>query len=135
MLQERWKRIRVSWPLVYVVDDDESVLRALGRLLRSAHFRVELFASAQEFLNRRCPGGVCLVLDVKMPGMTGLELQQRLASTDPALPVVVISGHRDEGVREQALADGASAFFFKPFEDRMLLDAIQRSMGGGHPDL
>ena len=93
-------------PLIYVVDDDASMRRALERLLRSANFRVEAFSSAHEFLGRRRPGGGCLLLDVRMPGMTGLELQQRLVSTEPGLPVILVTAHASERSRQQALAAG-----------------------------
>jgi FixJ family two-component response regulator len=119
--------------LVYVVDDDESMRRALDRLLRSADFRTEVFASAQGFLVRSRPGGACLVLDVRMPGMTGLELQKRLASTRPDLPVVLITAYATEALRQQALASGASAFLTKPFEDSELLQAVERAIKGNWP--
>lgn len=120
-------------PFVYVVDDDESMRNALRRLLRSAGLRADVFASAQEFLDRSRPGGGCLVLDVRMPGMTGLELQKRLASTRPDLPVVLITAYATEALRQQALAAGASAFLTKPFEDRELLQAVERAIEGVRP--
>jgi len=120
-------------PLIYVVDDDASMRRALERLLRSANFRVEVFSSAHEFLGRRRPGGGCLLLDVRMPGMTGLELQQRLVLTQPDLPVVLITAHGNERLRHRALESGASAFLQKPFEDRELLEAVERAIGGARP--
>ena len=120
-------------PLIHVVDDDASMRRALERLLRSANFRVEVFSSAHEFLGRRRPGGGCLLLDLRMPGMTGLELQQRLVSTDPGLPVILITAHATERSRQQALAAGASGVLNKPFEDRELLEAVERAIGGARP--
>ena len=102
--------MRLSDPVVFVVDDDEAVRDSLSMLMRSVGLAVETYPSALEFLDRSRPGGACLVVDVRMPGMTGLELQQRLASTRPDLPVVVITGHGNERVRREALAGGASAF-------------------------
>lgn len=119
--------------LVYVVDDDDSMRRALDRLLRSAGLKTEVFASAQEFLDQSRPGGACIVLDVRMPGMTGLELQQRLAATQPGLPVVLITAYASDALRRQALAAGASAFLRKPFEDCELLEAVTRAIGGSRP--
>lgn len=119
--------------LVYVVDDDESMRRALDRLLRSAGLGVAAFASALEFLNRSPPGGACLVVDVRMPGMTGLELQRRLASSRPDLPVVVITAHGNERLRQEALAGGASAFLNKPFCRSELLDAVEQAIAGARP--
>ena len=116
--------------LVYVVDDDESMCTALGRLLRSAGLEVTAFASAREFLDRSRPGGVCLVVDFRMPGMSGLELQRRLASTRPDLPVIVITAHANERLRQEALAGGASAFLRKPFRERELLDAVEQAIAG-----
>ena len=114
--------------LVYVVEDDESMRRALGRLLRSAGLEVAAFASALEFLDRSRPGGACLVADVRMPGMTGLELQQHLASTRPGLPVVVITGHGNERLRQEALAGGAAAFLDKPVCRHDLVDAVEQAI-------
>lgn len=111
-------------PLVYVVDDDESMRRALERLLRSAGFGVQLFASSEEFLQRSRPDGACLVTDVRMPGMTGMELQRHLVLAQPELPTILITAHESERARQQALADGAAAFLRKPFDDRQLLEAV-----------
>ena len=119
--------------LVYVVDDDESMCTALDRLLRSAGLGVATFASALEFLDESRPGGACLVVDVKMSGMTGLELQQRLASTRPDLPVVVITAYGSERLRQDALAGGASAFLRKPFRESELLDAVEQAIAGARP--
>lgn len=110
---------------IFVVDDDESVRRALKRLIKSSGLKVETFASAREFLkhggHRR--SGI-LVLDVRMPGMSGLELKNQLTALGAEIPVIFITAHEDAQVTEMALVDGAVAFLQKPFDDRTLLDAI-----------
>lgn len=114
---------------VYVVDDDESVREGLSSLLRSAGFRVELFSSAQAFLDRPgdpCPG--CLVLDVSLPGLSGLELQARLAGRQAALPIIFITGHGDIPMSVRAMKAGAAEFLTKPFSDRVLLDAVELAL-------
>jgi FixJ family two-component response regulator len=114
---------------VYVVDDDESVREGLSSLLRSAGFRVELFPSAQAFLERPgdpCPG--CLVLDVNLPGLSGLELQTRLADRQAALPIIFITGHGDIPMSVRAMKAGAAEFLTKPFSDRVLLDAVEQAI-------
>ena len=110
---------------IFVVDDDEPVLKALKRLIRSAGFNVETFSSAQEFLKWDCgekPG--LLVLDVRMPEMSGFELQKRLASSGSKMPIIFITAHEDMKARKLAMEAGAVAFLQKPFEDQALLDAI-----------
>ncbi len=112
-------------PVVYVVDDDPSVLKSLERLLRSGGYEVMTFATAREFLDfqpRDAPG--CLILDVKMPELGGLELQQRLAATDIAFPIIFVTGHGTVPMSVQAMKAGAVDFLQKPFLDRDLLDAI-----------
>jgi FixJ family two-component response regulator len=121
--------MRQAGQTVSVIDDDESVRRALGRLIRSFGWNVETFASAEEFLapgEHRAPA--CLVLDLRMPGMSGLELQERLAAAGRHIPVVFITGHPDESARRAALAAGAVEFLRKPFDDRVLLDAVARAL-------
>ena len=110
---------------VRVVDDDTSVREALGSLLRSAGFAVETFASAQEFLARPpsdLPG--CLVLDVRLPGLSGLDLQQRMAELNIEMPIVFITGHGDIPMTVRAMKAGAVDFLAKPFRDQDLLDAV-----------
>ncbi len=123
---------------VYIIDDDPSVRRALERLTQSAGFEARGFATGSEFLAAERAGGpACVVLDLRLPDMHGLELQRRLARTDPGLPVVVVTGYGDDLTRRQALAAGAAAFLPKPFDDQMLLDAIRRALAGpngAHPD-
>ena len=123
---------RSAPPLVLVVDDDPSVRKALQRLFRSAAYPVETFASAAEFLAYDVPAGAaCLVLDIRMPGISGLDLQQQLAATRPELPIVVITGHADAETRQRALAGGAVAVLYKPFDDQALLDAVARAIVRG----
>jgi FixJ family two-component response regulator len=118
-----------SVPTVFVVDDDAPVRDALKLLLRSVGHRVEAFASAQEFLDAYHddrPG--CLVLDVRMPGMSGLELQERLNERHAILPIIFITGHGDVPMAVEALQAGALDFLQKPFRDQELLDRIARAL-------
>jgi len=111
--------------IVFVVDDDESVCKALNRLIRSAGYEARVFTSALEFLNQDyqdTPG--CLILDVRMPIITGLELQKKLVTSGSKIPIIFMSAHEDIKAKEQALQSGAVAFLQKPFEDQILLDVI-----------
>ncbi len=123
---------------VLVVDDDPAVRKALHRLIRAAGYRVESLADAAAYLARPpTPPPACLVLDIRMPGMNGLELQSAIAGTSRALPLVFITGHGGEDIRSQALASGAVDVLFKPLEASTLLAAIGRALersratGGG----
>lgn len=110
---------------IFVVDDDESVRKALKRLIKSAGFRVETFALAREFLHyahRESPG--VLVLDVRMPGMSGLELQKQLVASGSKTPIIFITAHEDIQAHTLAMEAGAVAFLQKPFDDQKLFDAI-----------
>src|SRR5882672_7222187 len=111
--------------LVAVVDDDESVRMAIQSLLRSLGFRVELFASAETFLDARPDGIGCLILDVRLPGMSGLDLQRQLAAAGGGPPIVFISAHADPIAQRQALSAGALAFLRKPFPATALIDAVR----------
>jgi FixJ family two-component response regulator len=112
-------------PLISVVDDDDSVREALESLLRSAGFKAEVFASAEQFLNSdRAREVDCLIVDVRMPGMNGLELQRRLAAGGSRVPIVFITAHGDELARAHALRAGAVAFLRKPFSEQALLNAV-----------
>jgi FixJ family two-component response regulator len=116
-------------PIVFVVDDDQSVREALSSLIRSTGLRVDTFASAQEFLRLQRPDvPACLVLDVRMPGLGGLELQRELAQTGQSLPIVFITGHGDIPMTVRAMKAGAVDFLPKPFRDQDLLDAIAHSL-------
>jgi FixJ family two-component response regulator len=115
--------------LVFVVDDDAPMRESLQNLLRSVGLRVEAFASAQEFLSSPRPDVPgCLVLDVRLPGLSGLELQQRLAEVDRDIPIIFITGHGDIPMTVQAMKAGAVEFLPKPFRDQALLDAIQQAL-------
>jgi FixJ family two-component response regulator len=114
-------------PVVYVVDDDPSVRKALERLFRSAGHDAMTFASALEFLDFSHPDAPgCLVLDIKMPKLSGLELQERLAEKGIFFPIIFITGHGTVPASVRALKAGAMDFLQKPFEDRELLDAVRR---------
>jgi FixJ family two-component response regulator len=121
----------VNDPAVYVVDDDESVRRAIARLIRSAGIDVRVFASGEEFLEAAPPvEKACLVLDVRMPGMSGLELHQKLREQGLDIPVIFVTAYDSEEVRTQARIGGASACFRKPVDDSALLDAIAWAVSG-----
>lgn len=112
--------------VVYVVDDDPSVRNGLPRLLRSAGFNVEVFASADDFLAGEPPAeGGCLVLDVKMPGLSGLDLQKTLGRAEYSLPIIFMTGHGDIPMSVRAMKEGAVDFLAKPLDGRALLDAIR----------
>jgi FixJ family two-component response regulator len=115
--------------IVFVVDDDLSVREALGSLIRSAGLKVETFASAQEFLARpRADMPSCLVLDIRLPGLSGLELQKRMAEVNIEIPIIFITGHGDVPTTVQAMKAGAVEFLTKPFRDEDLLEAIQQAI-------
>ena len=111
---------------VYVVDDDESIRRALKRLLRSVGYHALTFASAEEFLEFTPePGEGCLVLDIHLPGMTGLDLQEKLASRGTDYPVIIMTAYDNPQWQERAKRAGAVAYLRKPFHEQSLLDAIR----------
>jgi FixJ family two-component response regulator len=113
---------------VAVIDDDESVRKALRRLLRAANLDADTFASGRDFLDSlaaQLPD--CIVLDLHMPGMNGLDVQQQLARDGLKVPIVVITGHDEPQARAQCLSAGAAAFLRKPLDDKALLDAIHRA--------
>jgi FixJ family two-component response regulator len=116
-------------PLVFVVDDDISIREALSGLIRSAGLRVETFSSSEEFLRRDKPGvPACLVLDIRLPKMSGLELQRELAAADNPIPIIFITGHGDIPMSVRAIKAGAVEFLPKPFRNQDLLDAIQQAI-------
>ena len=115
--------------LIAIVDDDASVCEALESLLKSIGFQAASFTSARSFLDSpQFPNVSCVVLDVSMPTMDGLELQRRLVATHP-IPIIFITAHRDEKTREQALRAGAIRFLYKPFSEEVLIDALHSALG------
>jgi FixJ family two-component response regulator len=123
--------VNATGPLVYLVDDDAAALRAFARLLQAWGYRVRTFASAQEFLeafeeDTAVPD--CLLLDVHMPGLSGVELQAHLRRGDQSLPVVFLSGHLDAALRTGALSAGAVDFLQKPIDAEDLLRAVERAV-------
>jgi FixJ family two-component response regulator len=116
-------------PLIAVVDDDAAIREAVQSLLRSVGLRAEGFASAQDFLQSgRLQDTACLIVDVRMPRMSGLELQQQLTTAQCPIPVVFITAHGDAETRTRALRAGAVAFLDKPFSDEALLRAVQTAL-------
>jgi FixJ family two-component response regulator len=116
-------------PVVFVVDDDPSVRRAIKRLVESVGLRAELFGSAQEFLYSERPDAAsCLVLDIRLPGISGLDFQRELAEANIHTPIVFITAHGDIPMTVRAMKAGAVEFLTKPFRDQDLLDAIQQSL-------
>jgi FixJ family two-component response regulator len=116
-------------PVVFIVDDDASVRRSIQDLLSSVALRSEAFATPQEFLacqRADCPG--CLVLDVRLPGMSGLDFQRALAEAGVSLPIIFITGHGDVPMSVRAMKSGAVEFLMKPFRTQELLDAIQQAL-------
>jgi FixJ family two-component response regulator len=138
---------KTAGPIVFVVDDDASVREALSSLIRSIGLRIEAFASAREFLarvahpaedermagrqflRRKSPDApACLVLDVRLPGLSGLDLQRELAKANSHIPIIFITGHGDIPMSVRAMKAGAAEFLTKPFRDQDLLDAIQQAI-------
>lgn len=118
-----------SHSTVFIVDDDTSIRNGLARLIRSEGMEVELFESAQQFLKRDTPGGPsCLVLDVQMPGLNGLELQQEIIAQGTTTPIIFITGHGDIPMSVKAMKAGAVDFLSKPFLDDELLKAIETAL-------
>ncbi len=116
--------------VVAVVDDDSAVRKAVGRLLKSAGFDALTFASAHEFLRASRQGDVaCVILDLKMPDIDGLDLQARIKESNSMMPTVFITAHADPASEAQAKAAGARAFLHKPFEDQALFDAVRAAIG------
>jgi len=116
-------------PRVFVVDDDEPVRRSLGRLLHTAGYEVELLAGAAAYLARAVPTRpACLLLDMRMPGMGGVELQHRILGTAHDVPIIFITAHGDEGLRRALLRTGAVDVLFKPLDADVLLEAIARAL-------
>jgi FixJ family two-component response regulator len=118
-------------PVVFIVDDDASVRRSIQDLLSSVALQSKGFATPQEFLDSKridCPG--CMILDVRLPGMSGLDFQRELAKAGVALPIIFITGHGDVPMTVQAMKSGAVEFLMKPFRPQELLDAVQHALDG-----
>jgi len=122
-------------PLIAVVDDDASVCRSLKRLLQAVAMEAETFSSGKEFLDRMETVPTfhpdCVVLDVHMPAMGGLEVQQRLAAFAEPIAVIFITAHDEEKLRDQALKSGAIAFLHKPFEDHLFIRTLEEALKKG----
>jgi FixJ family two-component response regulator len=115
--------------VIFIVDDDASVRKSLARVMTSAGYAVEAFASAREFLERApLAGPGCLVLDVRMPGLSGLDLQEALAGTSRRIPIVFITGHGDISMSVKAMKSGAADFLTKPYDVEQLLAAVDRAV-------
>ncbi len=118
-----------SSPIVFVVDDDEDMRVSMQRLLKTVNLRAELFATAQDFLQRNIPDAPsCLVLDVRLPGMGGLEVQHKLIEAGINIPIIFITAHGDIPMTVKAMKSGAVEFLTKPFRHQELLDAIQQAL-------
>jgi FixJ family two-component response regulator len=114
---------------VFVIDDDGRMRAAMQRLLKSVGLHAEAFASPQEFLRRKLPDGPsCLILDVRLPGISGLDVQRKLSEAGVQIPVIFITGHGDIPMTVKAMKSGAVEFLTKPFRDQDLLDAIQQAL-------
>ena len=119
--------------VVFVVDDDPSVRRAIQRLVESVGLQVQLFGSAQEFLGSKRPDAPsCLVLDIRLPGISGLDFQRELAESNIHIPIIFITAHADIPMTVRAMKAGAVEFLAKPFRDQDLLDAIQQALQRDH---
>jgi FixJ family two-component response regulator len=112
-------------PLISVIDDDDALRSSLENLIRSVGFRAQGFSSAEVFLrSNQVPETGCLILDVRMPGMSGLELQRQMVLADSQMPIIFVTAHENDDWRTQALKAGAVAFLYKPFYEEELLNAI-----------
>jgi FixJ family two-component response regulator len=121
-------------PMISIVDDDLSVRRALRRLVGSAGYLVETFASAREFLGSTPSARTaCLVLDIYLEGMSGFDLQEQLAAERVAIPIIFMTAHDDAATRERIRRSGAAGYLGKPFDGQALLEAIRRVAGPGAP--
>lgn len=123
---------------IFLVDDDASVRKALTRLIKSAGYQVQAFDSASEFLEKKPPTedcASCLVLDVRMPGLSGIDLQHELQGAGLALPIIFITGHGDIPMSVQAMKDGAADFLIKPVNDAELLKAVEKALARARNDM
>ena len=126
---KKWKVCVPESPSISIVDDDESVRQAIESLMKSVGYITRVFPSAADFLNSVDLNNTdCLILDVQMPGMNGLELQSRLVASKCSVPIIFISAHSDQDARARGLGAGAVEFLQKPFSEDALLDAIKSSL-------
>jgi FixJ family two-component response regulator len=133
MAQVQPAAMTVAKPTVMVVDDDPDLRGSVGRLLRSLDIDVQLFGSISDFLSSDPPGGPsCLVLDVRLPGQSGLDLQRKLISANREIPIIFITGHGDIPMSVEAMKRGAIEFLTKPFRDQDLIDAIHLGLSRDH---
>jgi FixJ family two-component response regulator len=128
-MQSNQTRSAAERPLLSVVDDDESIRESLPDLLREFGFDARAFSSARDFLlSDYLDATRCLILDVAMPGMNGLDLQQELKRRGQVIPIIFITGQKDESIRKQAFKEGAVQFLYKPFSDTAVLDAVNDAL-------
>lgn len=114
--------------VIAIVDDDEPLRQALGSVMKAAGFSPRTFASAEEFLACDCDDAACLVLDVRLPGISGIELQKQLSKTNSRLPIVFVTAHGDASLRDSLMRAGAAAFLYKPVRSDALLKEIRRAL-------
>ena len=120
-------------PVISIVDDDESMREATSALVRSLGFAVATFSSAEDFLGSdRVADTSCLITDVQMPGLSGVELQSRLIAGGRQVPIIAVTGYPEESIRTQMLEAGAVGFLSKPFNDECLIDCIETALKGGN---
>jgi FixJ family two-component response regulator len=118
--------------IIAIVDDDEPLREALGSVMKAAGFSPRTFASAEDFLAcEDCDDTACLILDVRLPGMSGIELQKKLSRTNASLPIVFVTAHGDASLRESLMRAGAAAFLYKPVRSDALLKEIRRALKVG----
>jgi len=128
-MESRQEKNATERPLLSVVDDDEMLRESLPDLLREFGFAAQAFSSGQEFLSSDDLDQTrCLILDVAMPGMSGLDLQEELKRRGQAIPIIFITAQKDEDIRKRALRQGAVKFLYKPFSDTALLDAVNAAL-------
>jgi FixJ family two-component response regulator len=126
---EKSEAVNGADSIVFIVDDDPSMCEALTRLLGTVGLKTQAFKTAQELLSTKRPDTPsCLVLDVRLPGLSGLDLQRELANADPPIPIVFITAHGDVPMTVQAMKAGAVEFLTKPFRDQQLLEAVQQAI-------
>jgi FixJ family two-component response regulator len=121
-------------PLIAIVEDDEFFRESMRRLMRSLGYPVEAFRSAADFLSsRRLDETACLITDIQMPGMTGIELHARLIEAGHKIPTILVTAYPDEARRARALKDGVVCHLVKPFDDNDLMDCVRKAIGGSNP--